>query len=183
MGHYTKQLFHVLTQKVETYKKGRTCFEINYDLLKKGDSVETRFALGKIILNTMGCEVDNGPNEVNHHSHSSPQIENLVNEKEHRKQPPLPFKLNSQLESASSENENLMNEKEDRKQPPLPSQLNLQLESNSKKQKLIAKLSSIMRRSPKETECKVNQDYCADRISTKHMEVVPDPKNEVLCTL
>ncbi|KAI3808356.1 hypothetical protein L1987_24305 [Smallanthus sonchifolius] len=57
----TSQLFHVLSHKVETYSKGRSSFEMNHRLLGKGDASETRFALGKIIINTMGCGIDNHP--------------------------------------------------------------------------------------------------------------------------
>ncbi|KAI3704478.1 hypothetical protein L1987_74699 [Smallanthus sonchifolius] len=60
-AHGTAQLFHVLSHKVETYSKGRSSFEMNHQLLGKGDSSETRFALGKIIINTMGCGIDNHP--------------------------------------------------------------------------------------------------------------------------
>ncbi|KAK1440520.1 hypothetical protein QVD17_06348 [Tagetes erecta] len=60
-AHGTAQLFHVLSHEVETYSKGRSSFEMNHQLLGKGDPSETRFALGKIILNTMGCGIDNHP--------------------------------------------------------------------------------------------------------------------------
>ncbi|KAK1410517.1 hypothetical protein QVD17_37054 [Tagetes erecta] len=48
------QLFHGLAHELKTYNKGRTSFEMNYQLLGKGDASETKFALGKIIMNTMG---------------------------------------------------------------------------------------------------------------------------------
>ncbi|KAM0003919.1 putative polynucleotide adenylyltransferase [Helianthus debilis subsp. tardiflorus] len=57
-AHSAAQLFHVLAHKVETYDKGRSSFEMNHQLLGKGDALETRFALGKIIMNTMGCTVN-----------------------------------------------------------------------------------------------------------------------------
>ncbi|KAI3747674.1 hypothetical protein L6452_10252 [Arctium lappa] len=63
------ELFHVLAHKVETCNKGRSSFEMNYHLLAKGDASETRFAMGKIILNTMGCRVDQDDDD-NHHSPS-----------------------------------------------------------------------------------------------------------------
>ncbi|KAJ0770844.1 putative polynucleotide adenylyltransferase [Helianthus annuus] len=102
-GHNTKLLFDVIAHKVETYNKGRASFDINYDLLKRGDLVETRFALGKIILNTMGCGVDlefdlDRDSDLNEVS-SCLKGEYIVNEKEDRKQPPLPSKLDSQLAS------------------------------------------------------------------------------------
>ncbi|XP_071707087.1 uncharacterized protein [Rutidosis leptorrhynchoides] len=53
-----EQLFRVLTRELETYDEGRSSFDINYELLKKGEVSETRFTLGKIILNTMGCVTD-----------------------------------------------------------------------------------------------------------------------------
>ncbi|KAI7753602.1 hypothetical protein M8C21_000663, partial [Ambrosia artemisiifolia] len=60
-AHGTAQLFHVLSHKVDTYSKGRSSFEINHQLLVKGDASEARFALGKIILNTVGCGIDDHP--------------------------------------------------------------------------------------------------------------------------
>ncbi|KAL8246845.1 hypothetical protein R6Q59_008061 [Mikania micrantha] len=54
-AHNAAQLFHVLAHKLETYNKGRSSFEMNHQLLGKGDACETRFALGKIIMSTMGC--------------------------------------------------------------------------------------------------------------------------------
>ncbi|XP_024983324.1 uncharacterized protein LOC112519415 [Cynara cardunculus var. scolymus] len=64
------ELFHILARKVETYNKGRSSFEMNYHLLGKGDASETRFAVGKIILNTMGCKVDQDDDDDNHPSSS-----------------------------------------------------------------------------------------------------------------
>ncbi|CAH1420103.1 unnamed protein product [Lactuca virosa] len=62
-GHGAAQLFNVVAHNVENYNKGRSCFEMEYGLLGKGDVSETRFALGKIILNTMGCRVDDEEDE------------------------------------------------------------------------------------------------------------------------
>ncbi|KAL4577764.1 hypothetical protein LXL04_013877 [Taraxacum kok-saghyz] len=95
MGHSAQQLFHVLAHKVEAYNEGRSSFEINFNLLKKGYSLETRFALGKIILNTMGYGVDLC--EVNRHVASSSKNEK---EKQGTNQPPLQF-INLQQETAS----------------------------------------------------------------------------------
>ncbi|XP_024983201.1 uncharacterized protein LOC112519335 [Cynara cardunculus var. scolymus] len=152
-GNSTRQLFHVLAHKVETYEKGRTSFEINYDLLGKGDSLETRFVLGKIILDTMGCGVhrDSDPNEDNYDGSFSPN------------------------------NDHLMNKKEDRKQPPFSSNLVLQQRSAPKKPKLIAKLCSIMQQRPKLDEFQDELGDLQEGVSTKHMEVFDissDPENE-----
>lgn len=57
-AHGAAQLFHVVAHKVDNYNKGRKSFEMDYNLLQKGDVSETRFVLGKIILNTMGCGID-----------------------------------------------------------------------------------------------------------------------------
>nr|XP_043633434.1 uncharacterized protein LOC122604625 [Erigeron canadensis] len=153
LGRHGKQLFHILVHKVEAYRKGRCSFEINYDLLKKGDSIETRFALGKVILNTMGCSVDcySGHNEENNHA------------------------------TCSAKNELVMNEMEKRIPPPGPPKLNLQLGSAPVKEKLITKLSNIMRQSGEQSEYQNEQDYHHEKLSKKHMEVVgvsSDPKNE-----
>ena len=140
---------------METYKKGRSSFEINYDLLGKGDSLETRFALGKIILDTMGCGIhrDSGyPNEDSDGGHFGPK------------------------------NDHPVNKKEDRKQPSFPSNLVLQQGSAPKKQTLIAKLSSIMQQWQNKDEFQDELGDIREGVSIKHTEVVgvsPDPKNEV----
>ncbi|KAK9071478.1 hypothetical protein SSX86_010047 [Deinandra increscens subsp. villosa] len=78
-AHGTAQLFHVLSHKVETYNKGRNSFEMNHQLLGKGDASETRFALGKIIINTMGCGIDNhsAPPEIIHAMPSDSWLQKL----------------------------------------------------------------------------------------------------------
>ncbi|CAI9272234.1 unnamed protein product [Lactuca saligna] len=96
MGYSAQQLFHVLAHKLEAYNEGRTSFEINFDLLKKGYSLETRFALGKIILNTLGCGI--GQTKVNP---CSLENERFVNKKHDIKQPPLSFNINLQQESVT----------------------------------------------------------------------------------
>ncbi|KAI3722898.1 hypothetical protein L2E82_34079 [Cichorium intybus] len=63
-AHGAAQLFHVLAHKVDNYNKGRKSFEMDYNLLQKGDVSETRFVLGKIILNTMGCGIDQGDENI-----------------------------------------------------------------------------------------------------------------------
>jgi hypothetical protein len=58
-------IFQVLLYDIESYNNGRESFEINYHLLGKGDLHETRFVLGKIILETMsGGVVKGGRNAV-----------------------------------------------------------------------------------------------------------------------
>lgn len=49
-----RQVFDVLLEGVENYKSEKDSVEIYYDLLGKGDLEETRFVLGKIILETIG---------------------------------------------------------------------------------------------------------------------------------
>nr|GEW68721.1 polynucleotide adenylyltransferase family protein [Tanacetum cinerariifolium] len=151
VGNNTKQLFHVLAHKVETYRKGRSSFAINYDLLKKGDSLETRFVLGKIILNTMGCvtdiHLDSELNKFNNHAQFAPGSEHLVNKKENAKQQP---------------------------------KLNLQLGSAPKKQEVIAKLSNIMQKRKDQNVHTVQQDDCQEGISklTQVAGISSDPTNE-----
>ncbi|CAK9164937.1 unnamed protein product [Ilex paraguariensis] len=55
MGNNVAELFHVLVDDVESFKKERHSFKINYSLLGKGNLCETRFVIGKIIMDTMGC--------------------------------------------------------------------------------------------------------------------------------
>ncbi|KAL4577765.1 hypothetical protein LXL04_013878 [Taraxacum kok-saghyz] len=65
-AHGAAQLLHVVAHKVESYKKGRSSFEIDYKLIGKGDVSECRFSLGKIILNTMGFGVVDEKDDDNH---------------------------------------------------------------------------------------------------------------------
>lgn len=64
MGRDVAEIFNVLLNDIESYDHGRKRFEIDYHLLGKGDLRETRFVLGKIILETMSGEVDKGGMEV-----------------------------------------------------------------------------------------------------------------------
>ncbi|KAJ3681968.1 hypothetical protein LUZ60_014541 [Juncus effusus] len=48
-----QQLFDVLDHETESYNKTRESFEIDYELLKSGHRDETRFVLGKIIMDTI----------------------------------------------------------------------------------------------------------------------------------
>ncbi|GJU34208.1 hypothetical protein Tco_1182562 [Tanacetum coccineum] len=140
------------SKMVETYRKGRSSFAINYDLLKKGDSLETRFVLGKIILNTIGCgtdiHLDSELNKFNNHAQFAPGNEHLVNKKENAKQQP---------------------------------KLNLQLGSAPKKQEVIAKLSNIMQKRKDQNVHTVQQDDCQEGISklTQVAGISSDPTNEV----
>ncbi|KAA8532059.1 hypothetical protein F0562_006799 [Nyssa sinensis] len=57
MGKCVAELFSVLVHDVESFKKGRKCFEIDFHLLGKGNLTETRFVLGKVIMDTMSSGV------------------------------------------------------------------------------------------------------------------------------
>uniref|UniRef100_A0A5B6ZQ61 Polynucleotide adenylyltransferase n=1 Tax=Davidia involucrata TaxID=16924 RepID=A0A5B6ZQ61_DAVIN len=52
-GNFVAQLFSVLVHNVESFKRERKSFEIDYHLLGKGNLTETRFVLGKVIMDTM----------------------------------------------------------------------------------------------------------------------------------
>lgn len=56
MGSNVSKLFKILESDIESYDNRRKTCEINYQLLKKGDPDETRFMLGKIIMETMNSE-------------------------------------------------------------------------------------------------------------------------------
>lgn len=56
-GRDTAQLFSVLVHDVGNYDSGRSNFNINYELLGKGDEQETRFVLGRIVMDTMSSGV------------------------------------------------------------------------------------------------------------------------------
>ncbi|PON50006.1 Poly A polymerase, partial [Parasponia andersonii] len=49
------ELFQLLVKNIGSYEKRRECFVIDYHLLGKGYLWETRFVLGKVILETMRC--------------------------------------------------------------------------------------------------------------------------------
>lgn len=56
-GKDTARLFSVLVNDVEHYDNGRRSFNIDYELLGKGDEQETRFVFGKIVMDTMSSGV------------------------------------------------------------------------------------------------------------------------------
>lgn len=58
------EIFKVLADDIKSYKKGRNFFEIDYHLLGKGFLHETRFVLGKIILETMNSRILKGEEVV-----------------------------------------------------------------------------------------------------------------------
>ncbi|XP_050227284.1 uncharacterized protein LOC126676949 [Mercurialis annua] len=53
MGNDVAQIFDVLVHDVSSYKTLRKSFKIDYSLLGKGHHHETRFVLGKVILETL----------------------------------------------------------------------------------------------------------------------------------
>lgn len=53
MAERVAHIFNVLVNGIESYKEGRGSPEIDYYLLGKGDLRETRFVLGKVIMDTM----------------------------------------------------------------------------------------------------------------------------------
>lgn len=57
MGKNVAQLFNVLGKDITSCDKKRETYDINYELLKRGDLSETRFVLGKVIMDTMNCEL------------------------------------------------------------------------------------------------------------------------------
>lgn len=59
MGKSVSKLFDGLETDITSYGKKRETYDINYALLKKGDPDETRFAMGKIIMDTMNDGLSN----------------------------------------------------------------------------------------------------------------------------
>ncbi|KAK6154034.1 hypothetical protein DH2020_013673 [Rehmannia glutinosa] len=53
MGQHVKHIFNVLAKDVTYLKSGNRCLDIDYSLLTAGNVSETRFVLGKIILDTL----------------------------------------------------------------------------------------------------------------------------------
>ncbi|KAI3938171.1 hypothetical protein MKW98_018727 [Papaver atlanticum] len=57
VGQNVGELFRVLEQNLETYANERKSFEIDYGLLAMGNIKETRFMLGKVIMDAMSSGV------------------------------------------------------------------------------------------------------------------------------
>lgn len=89
---------------------------MNHQLLGKGDVSETRFALGKIVLNTMGCLVEQG--DENHHAPpSNTEFAHLI-PSDLRLQQPIDHylmnqRLNPKLSSRKKQNADTTTENED----------------------------------------------------------------------
>lgn len=56
IGQDVAELFHMLVMRNPPIEKRRESFDVHYQLLGKGFLWETRFVLGKVILETMGCK-------------------------------------------------------------------------------------------------------------------------------
>ncbi|XP_062102754.1 uncharacterized protein LOC133812929 [Humulus lupulus] len=56
------ELFQLLVKMKGSYEQRRKCFDIDYSLLGQGYMWETRFVLGKVILETIGCWQRRGDN-------------------------------------------------------------------------------------------------------------------------
>ncbi|RVW32916.1 hypothetical protein CK203_088076 [Vitis vinifera] len=57
MAERVAHIFNVLVNGIESYEEGRESPDIDYYLLGKGDLRETRFVLGKVIMDTMSSEL------------------------------------------------------------------------------------------------------------------------------
>ncbi|KAI3794320.1 hypothetical protein L1987_36949 [Smallanthus sonchifolius] len=148
-AHNAAQLFHGLSHEVETYNKGRSSFEMNNQLLRKGNASETRLALGKIIMNTMGCRVNQDNNnhlEPPENAHFTPSDSWL--------QKPNAKSNTSQKQNANTEEKNedievfspscpkIKGPTMEKPEEMSASQLPTQKSSNSKKQKLNTRSSN-----------------------------------------
>ncbi|KAH7519833.1 hypothetical protein FEM48_Zijuj08G0079100 [Ziziphus jujuba var. spinosa] len=79
MGQDVAEIFQVLANNIESYKNRRKSFKIDYNMLGQGHLCETRFVLGKVILETMSCGTleagEDIEQEINH-MHQSIMDEN-----------------------------------------------------------------------------------------------------------
>ncbi|MCE0482070.1 hypothetical protein HAX54_040461 [Datura stramonium] len=66
MGKGVEVIFDVLIEDVRSLKTRRNSFEIDYTLLGKGQTCETRFVLGKVILATIAPGVIPGSEVIKH---------------------------------------------------------------------------------------------------------------------
>lgn len=75
MGKDVAEVFNVLLNDIESYSSRRKSFEIDYHLLGRGYLNETRFVLGKIILETMSGVVKGGMEVVKvEETHVQPDV-------------------------------------------------------------------------------------------------------------
>lgn len=126
MGRDVGRIFDVLVNGIESYKKGRESFKIDYFLLGKGNLVETRFVLGKVILDTLYTGVvREGVVTEKNHIHSEQKQELLEEGESHL---------------ALSDTAVV---KEGKKHRLLPSQDEVEKEDWVKKQKLVEKKCNI----------------------------------------
>lgn len=78
MGRDVSKLFDVLESEIKSYDNKREGCQINYELLKKGDTDEIRFVLGKIIMETMNSESSDGQSQIEQvQSHNHQELSSL----------------------------------------------------------------------------------------------------------
>ncbi|XP_074583519.1 uncharacterized protein LOC141839626 isoform X2 [Curcuma longa] len=78
MGRDVSKLFDALESEINSYDNKREGCQINYELLKKGDADETRFVLGKIIMETMNSGSSDGQSQIERvQSHNQLQLSSL----------------------------------------------------------------------------------------------------------
>lgn len=108
------QILDILLYDVESYNEGRKSFFVDYCLLGKGNPNETRFVLGKIILETLNCDIvvesevgkkkenpaQSEINEDDGHQYLSDFIKNQCLDKTSGKRPPT---SESKLEGAKKQ--------------------------------------------------------------------------------
>lgn len=64
MGKNVAKLFDNLEKDIKSCDKERQKYNIDYEPLKKGNHVETRFVLGKIIMDTMRTKITCEPGDI-----------------------------------------------------------------------------------------------------------------------
>lgn len=111
-GYDVVQLFEVLVNDIESYDNRRESFVINYSLLGKGNLHETRFVLGKVILETLSGELVGGAEivkeepevvEENCNSTISDLLKDQVVVKNNKKRILLPFDPEPKQEMAKKQ--------------------------------------------------------------------------------
>ncbi|XP_076889525.1 uncharacterized protein LOC143540307 [Bidens hawaiensis] len=171
-AHSAVQLFYVLAHKAETYDVGRSSFEVNHQLLGKGDTLETIFTLGKIIMKTMGCKVDQDDN-----NHLGPP--------ENMKKP------NAKSSTGQKQNADTEEKSEDIEGPTMEkpveisaSKSSTKKSSNHKKQKSNAK-SSNSKKQNGATKKEINDVAATDHTIEKPVEMreSDSPTPELMATL
>ena len=149
------ELFQLMVQSVGSHEKRRECFNIDYHLLGKGYMWETRFVLGKVILETMGCATsqrgEENVGEENNYIHTDNIKENL----------------NKKLSDLVKEEVQV---RKDRKQSVSLHSPEVKEQSTKKRKLVVSKCSMAEQHMTLEKQEVVERGMCQERVK-KHQKI------------